>query len=131
MYNFLGWFSKYCPKWKLVLILFRYRWWPIKPWTVPSSNNEPLYEGQRIDKNLKVTVSQILTYFNIIKVGWTSEYFSSLIQVSIPNVEKDKKTGNIHIFKFFKTIDLADIYEYVLDLEAICWSWTRKLWSRT
>ena len=56
-------------------------------------------------------------------MGWTNDYFSYLNQISMPYVEKDNKTWKKFVFfKFFKATDLADIYEYALDLEAICWS---------
>lgn len=33
-------------------------------------------------------------------------------------MKNTRKVGNIHFGKFFKAINVADIYEYILDLEA-------------
>ena len=55
------------------------------------------------------------------KVGWTNGHFSCLNQVSMPNVKKDEKNGKYTFLpSLFKAPDVADIYEYVLDLEATC-----------
>ena len=54
-------------------------------------------------------------------MGWTNGHFSCLNQVSMPNVEKDEKNGKYTFLpSLFKAPDVADIYEYVLDLEATC-----------
>ena len=141
IYNFLRWLAKYCPECKLVLISFRYRWWPIKLWTPLSLSIEYLYEGQRIGNNLIVTVSQILTYLSpYLEISknskWSgldkSTFFFAWTKFQYLMLKKTRKIGNIHFLpSFFKATDLADIYEYVLDLEVTCWSWTRSLWSGT